>query len=249
MDTTKTETLSARELRQSVKKEHAGNAKLKLFYLTGQMLFDKGWSQVNAQQILNAFCTQVGAVHGLIAVQDKNALVVEANLGQTYPVGARIPMMGMLALLLKTPCEFKISHDKTPLWSYPESATYTPTIIPIAYGQQPLGIFAFSGNLISLTNDDMETMHSLAGLLGIAMMRASKQTASAEDLHLLDNLTPREREVFALLPYGHSNAELGKLLDIAPGTVKIHVERILNKLSLRDRTRAAVKAVELGFKV
>lgn len=54
--------------------------------------------------------------------------------------------------------------------------------------------------------------------------------------------------MFALLPYGHTNAALGKLLEIAPGTVKIHVERILNKLGLNDRTQAAVKAVELGFK-
>lgn len=212
------------------------------------MLFDKGWSQINAQKILSSFCTQVGATHGLIAIQDKNALIVEANLGQTYPVGARIPMMGILAKLLKTPCEFKVSHDLTPLWSYPDTAGFTPTIIPIAYAQQPLGIFAFSGNTSTLSNDDTQTMHSIAGLLGIAMMRATKQTASSEDLHLLESLTPREREVFALLSYGHSNAALGKLLEIAPGTVKIHVERILNKLSLKDRTQAAVKAVELGFK-
>lgn len=212
------------------------------------MLFDKGWSQTNAQQILSSFCTQVGATHGLIAIQDINALIVEANLGQTYPVGARIPMMGILAKLLKTPCEFKVSHDLTPLWSYPDTAGFTPTIIPIAYAQQPLGIFAFSGNISTLSNDDTQTMHSIAGLLGIAMVRATKQTASSEDLHLLESLTPREREVFALLSYGHSNAALGKLLEIAPGTVKIHVERILNKLSLKDRTQAAVKAVELGFK-
>lgn len=212
------------------------------------MLFDKGWSQINAQKILSSFCTQVGATHGLIAIQDKNALIVEANLGQTYPVGARIPMMGILAKLLKTPCEFKVSHDLTPLWSYPDTAGFTPTIIPIAYAQQPLGIFAFSGNTSTLSNDDTQTMHSIAGLLGIAMMRATKQTASSEDLYLLESLTPREREVFALLSYGHSNAALGKLLEIAPGTVKIHVERILNKLSLKDRTQAAVKAVELGFK-
>ena len=79
-------------------------------------------------------------------------------------------------------------------------------------------------------------------------MRANKPNTSPEDLHLLASLTPREREVFALMPFGHSNAELGKLLDIAPGTVKIHVERVLNKLGLKDRTQAAVKAVELGFK-
>ena len=239
---------SARALRQAIKKDHEENARLRLFHLVGKVTYDKGWSQNLAQEILTTLCMQIGAAHGLIAIQDSNTLTVEANLGQTYPVGARIPVMGVLAKLLKTPCEFQVSHDLTPLWSYPENATFTPTIIPIAYAQQPLGILAFSGNALQLSSSDTLTIHSLSGLLGMALMRASKQTTSPEDLHLLDSLTPREREVFALLPYGHTNAALGKLLEIAPGTVKIHVERILNKLGLKDRTQAAVKAVELGFK-
>jgi len=240
--------VSARELRQSVKRDLEESAKLRLFYLTGKIIFDKGWSQIIAQQILLSFCTQIGAAHGLIAIQDKSTLTVMANLGQTYPVGARIPIMGILAKLLKTPCEFQISHDLTPLWSHPETAGFTPSIIPIAFAQQSLGILAFSGNSMDLSNDDIQTIHSLAGLLGMAMMRSSKQKVSPEDLHTLESLTPREREVFALLPYGHSNAELGKLLEIAPGTVKIHVERVFAKLGVKDRTQAAVKAVELGFK-
>lgn len=240
--------LSARELRQTVKKNHEENAKLRLFFLIGKMLYDKGWSSIVAQKILSSFCEQMGATHGLIAIQDNSALVVEANLGQTYPVGARVPIMGTLAQLLKAPCDFKISHDLVPLWSYPKTANLTPTIVPIAYAQQPLGILAFSGNLNTLSVDDKQTVYSLAGLLGMALMRASKLNTSPEDLQLLERLTPREREVFALLPYGHSNAELGKLLEIAPGTVKIHVERVLYKLGLKDRTQAAVKAVELGFK-
>ncbi len=241
-------TESARALRQSVKKDHEDNAKLRLFHLAGKLIYDKGWSEAIAQQILASFCMQIGAAHGLIAIQDKNALTVLANLGQTYPVGARIPVMGILGKILRSPCEFQISHELAPLWSYPSTANFTPSIIPIAYAQQPLGIIAFSGNKVVLSNDDKQTIQGLAGILGMSMMRASKQTASPEDLHLLDSLTPREREVFALLPYGHSNAELGKLLEIAPGTVKIHVERVLNKLGLKDRTQAAVKAVELGFK-
>jgi len=241
-------TLSARELRQSVKKDHEDNAKLRLFYLAGKMLYDKGWSATIAAQILNTFCTQIGAAHGLIAIQETNTLTVLAHLGQTYPVGARIPMMGTLAKILRSPCEFQISHELTPLWSYPETAGLIPSIIPIAYAQQPLGILAFSGNAATLSKEDNQTIHSLSGLLGMAMMRAGKQSASPEDLHILDSLTPREREVFALLPYGHSNAALAELLGIAAGTVKIHVERILSKLGLKDRTQAAVKAVELGFK-
>ncbi len=240
--------LSARELRQSIKKDHQENAKLRLFFLIGKMLYDKGWSSIVAQKILTSFCEQLGATHGLIAIQDNSALVVEANLGQTYPVGARVPIMGSLAKLLKAPCDFQLNHDLVPLWSYPKTEPLKSTIVPIAYAQQPLGILAFSGNLSTLSVDDTQTVQSLVGMLGMAIMRSSKLNTNPEDLQLLERLTPREREVFALLPYGHSNAELGKLLEIAPGTVKIHVERVLYKLGLKDRTQAAVKAVELGFK-
>jgi len=240
--------ISARALRQTVKKDQEVDAKLKLFQLAGNLIYDKGWSPAIAQQLLSALCVQMGAAHGLIALQNNATLNVLANLGQTYPVGARIPVMGLLAKLLKSPCEFTISHDLMPLWSYPDTTPFTPSIIPIAYARQPLGILAFSGNVAALSNDDQHTIQSLAGILGLALMRANKPNTSPEDLHLLASLTPREREVFALMPFGHSNAELGKLLDIAPGTVKIHVERVLNKLGLKDRTQAAVKAVELGFK-
>ncbi len=240
--------LSARELRQSIKKDHQENAKLRLFFLIGKMLYDKGWSSIVAQKILTSFCEQLGATHGLIAIQDNSALVVEANLGQTYPVGARVPIMGSLAKLLKAPCDFQLNHDLVPLWSYPKTEPLKSTIVPIAYAQQPLGILAFSGNLSTLSVDDTQTVQSLAGMLGLAIMRSSKINTNPEDLQILERLTPREREVFALLPYGHNNAELGKLLEIAPGTVKIHVERVLYKLGLKDRTQAAVKAVELGFK-
>ena len=65
---------------------------------------------------------------------------------------------------------------------------------------------------------------------------------------MLDKLTPREREIFTLLPAGLSNQELAKKLGIAPGTVKIHIERILSKLNLKDRTQAAIKAVEMGYR-
>jgi DNA-binding NarL/FixJ family response regulator len=63
----------------------------------------------------------------------------------------------------------------------------------------------------------------------------------------LARLTPRERQVLALLPRGLSNAALGAELGIATGTVKVHVERILQKLGLGDRTRAAVYAVQHGL--
>jgi len=60
----------------------------------------------------------------------------------------------------------------------------------------------------------------------------------------LERLTPREREVLDALAGGRTNKEIALALGITPGTVKTHVERVIGKLGVRDRTQAAVIAVE-----
>ena len=60
-----------------------------------------------------------------------------------------------------------------------------------------------------------------------------------------DELTPREREVLALIGQGASNREIAQALFLSEGTVKNHVTHILGRLGLRDRTQAALIAVSL----
>ena len=61
-----------------------------------------------------------------------------------------------------------------------------------------------------------------------------------------DPLTERETEILRLMAGGYSNKEIAKSLGVAEGTVKNHVSNILSKMGVRDRTRAVLKAFELG---
>ena len=60
-------------------------------------------------------------------------------------------------------------------------------------------------------------------------------------------LTKREQEILALVAAGKSNQEIADLLYITSGTVRVHVHAILQKLEVRDRTQAAVLAIQKGL--
>ena len=60
-------------------------------------------------------------------------------------------------------------------------------------------------------------------------------------------LTKREQEILALVAAGKSNQEIAEILYIAPGTVRVHVHAILQKLEVRDRTQAAILAIHKGL--
>lgn len=64
---------------------------------------------------------------------------------------------------------------------------------------------------------------------------------------LLDPLTPREREVFALLARGASNSEIAAKLFLSDNTVKTHVKAVLAGLGLSDRIQVVIWAYENGL--
>jgi prevent-host-death family protein len=65
----------------------------------------------------------------------------------------------------------------------------------------------------------------------------------------LEELTPREREVLALVGRGLSNAEIADELILSPLTAKTHVARLFSKLDARDRAQLVVVAYETGLVV
>ena len=70
--------------------------------------------------------------------------------------------------------------------------------------------------------------------------------ARAPEQALPEPLSEREQEILRFLSLGLSNREIAGRLNLAEGTVKNYVTAILQKLGVRDRTQAAVRARELG---
>jgi DNA-binding NarL/FixJ family response regulator len=69
---------------------------------------------------------------------------------------------------------------------------------------------------------------------------------SATPIAAPDALTRRELEILRLMAGGYSNREIADALGTAEGTIKNHTSSILSKLGVRDRTRAVLKALEMG---
>ena len=65
---------------------------------------------------------------------------------------------------------------------------------------------------------------------------------------LLEKLSQREVEVLGLLARGRTNQEIARNLLVSVSTVKKHVQHVIAKLRVSDRTQAAVRAIELGLR-
>ncbi len=75
--------------------------------------------------------------------------------------------------------------------------------------------------------------------------RASQEAAPGDRI---DNLSPREREVLALLGHGADTREIATHLVISPHTAKTHINRVLGKLGISSRTEAAAFAITHGLR-
>lgn len=65
-----------------------------------------------------------------------------------------------------------------------------------------------------------------------------------QNITIENPLTKREQEILALVAAGKNNQEIAEMLYITTGTVRVHVHAILQKLEVRDRTQAAIVAIQ-----
>jgi DNA-binding NarL/FixJ family response regulator len=68
-----------------------------------------------------------------------------------------------------------------------------------------------------------------------------------ESMDLPERLTKKESEVLALMTAGLSNKEIAESMGVTEATIKTHASTIFAKLGVRDRVRAVLKGLEIGY--
>ncbi|MDQ4126433.1 MAG: response regulator transcription factor, partial [Actinomycetota bacterium] len=98
------------------------------------------------------------------------------------------------------------------------------------------------GLLVRLAGDrDEEGAKQAEGRL------AEGRQATWEGGDLPEGLTAREVEVLGHLARGRTNPQIAQTMFSSVSTVKVHVQHIIAKLGVSDRTQAAVRAIQLGL--
>ena len=95
----------------------------------------------------------------------------------------------------------------------------------------------------------MRLISSLSGETACGTERASEAAGGGSRVPetLAGILSVREREALRLIASGKTNRQIAKELMVSLSTVKTHVQRIIKKLGVSDRTQASVKALEMGL--
>jgi DNA-binding NarL/FixJ family response regulator len=98
----------------------------------------------------------------------------------------------------------------------------------------------------SLSSAILATANKLV-VIDPSLMETLVPEGSILDRRLIEDLTPREIEVLALVAEGLSNKAIARELTISAHTVKFHLNAIMSKLDVQSRTAAVVRATRLGL--
>src|SRR5512139_2853734 len=233
--------MRARDLRSGLRETARDASRLRLLEAAGLAVAEEHEPKSALRIALGQAMSFLAADAGLVLRYEAGGLTVQAAQGPALPPGARVPLAGALGVALKTPLMVR-ERAVTPLRMAGRELVAVEVLLCLRARCEACGLLVLSSARPDAA--DSVTLQSLAALLGLLLdgpstsrtQRAPRREVAA----LIARLTPREQQVFALLPRGYTNAELAAQLGIATGTVKVHVERILNKLGLKDRTQAAV---------
>jgi DNA-binding CsgD family transcriptional regulator len=244
---------NARTTRSRYRHTEGSAARLRLLSDAGAAFADDGNSAGAISAILAKALAFLSMEEGLLLYRHDDGLHVYAAQGPVAPIGACLPVTGALHAALQENALPQIQQDiQSRLRIGRDKAIGLEVLVPLRFHGKSAGILALmSARHVSPPNaDDLGALQILGTMFAAAYLAGSKPAARAaagESAAKLKQLTTRELQVFAMMPRGLTNAAMAQELGIAAGTVKVHIERILHKLDLRDRTQAAVYAVDYGF--
>lgn len=112
-----------------------------------------------------------------------------------------------------------------------------PVILMTGHGDVPLAVRAMRAGAFDFLEKPFaeETLlTSISQALEKASARSSGQRAADAARAALTGLTPREREVMALLAAGHTSKAIGRTLGISDRTVEVHRARVMEKMGVRS---------------
>lgn len=190
-------------------------------------------------------CLLSGSELEVVAQADNGSTAIELAR-QHQPdlalIAMRLPETDGLACLAKLRIEF----PKMPVLMYHERRNLTQLARSVALGA--VGSIAKSSSqkeLIAALRQGAsgESLWSREDLRAVSGPVAGNRLENALDI----SLTKRESEVLKQLAMGLSNKEIAQALSISYETVKEHVQNVLRKLGVADRTQAAIWAVKNGL--
>lgn len=244
--------LNARAARVRYRHAEGSATRLRLLADAGGALAVDGNQAAALAIILGKALELLSVEDGVLLFMKDDGLHVYAGRGPVPPVGARLAVNGALRTLLQNRQLPLVRQDvQSSLRIGREKTVGLEVLIPLCFGGKNVGALALisARQVPSPHADDLATLQVLGTMLAMALLVTSKPAAriAGNKAAELKTLTARELQVFSLMPRGMTNAAMAEQLGIATGTVKIHVERILHKLDLRDRTQAAVCAADYGL--
>lgn len=245
---------SVRALRSELRDRESEAGRLRLLESSALALANGPDVKIALAEVLSLAARHFAADSGVILSLEQGNLSVVAAYGNVLPVGASILMGGVLAKAMQSPHQPVLrEHIDSRLRLGGSAKVSMELLLPLCVTNSAQGILAIMSEGVGImpTSNDIATMQALSVLIAGVLQRPSPSKPKGirrAAATAMAQLTPREQQVLVLLPRGLSNAEIAQQLGIATGTAKIHVERILHKLGLSDRTQAAVRAVEWGYK-
>lgn len=195
-------------------------------------------------------------IRGLLELLPDIEVIGEATDGEEAV--ERVPVLAPDVLLLDI--RMPRMDGVAVLKALGEAGSLPPTLVLTTFDDGDAAIRAIKAGAKGLMLKDVSLEDLAHAIRALANRGTAFQPAMTESLmaairrgpspssedHVAETLTAREREVLHMICAGYSNKEIADLLALAEGTVKNHVSNLLLKLDARDRTRAALKALQQG---